>query len=81
MEVLKGKIVAKAESPVVGPPREVELFTAPVAVHRVKLSFGAVPVIQSVISVICGSVMWYFLNNGGEMQSAAETILRRIIGG
>ena len=81
MEVLKGKIVTKAENPVAEAPREVELFTAPVAVHRIKLSFGAVPVIQVVLSVICGVAMWHFLNNGGEMQSAAEAMLGRITGG
>ncbi len=81
MEILTGKVINKNESEPAGQVKEVELFTNPVAVHRIRLSFGAVPVVQLFLSLICGGVLWYFRNNGGEMQSAAEEIVRRIIGG
>ena len=81
MEIIKGKVAVKAEASVPEPPREVELFTAPVAVRRSKLSFGAVPAVQLLLSAVCAGVMWYLLHGGEEMQTAAEEIIGRIIGG
>lgn len=81
MEVLTGKVVGKTEEKPVEEVREVELFTNPVAVNRVKLSFGAVPVLQTVMTGLCGGAIWYMKNSSGELQAAAEEIVRRILGG
>ena len=81
MEMLTGKVVGKAETESVEPVKEVELFTNPVAVHRIKLSFGAVPIVQTVLTAVCGGILWYMKNNGGETQAVAEEIIRRIVGG
>lgn len=80
MEVLTGRIVNKTEPQPAEEVKEVELFTNPVAVHRVKLSFGAVPVLQLVLSAICGGILWYLKNNG-ETAARAEEIIRRLVGG
>lgn len=80
MEVLTGKVISKTET-VEAPVKEVELFTNPVAVHRIKLSFGAVPVVQTVLTAVCGGVLWYLKNSGGEMGAMAEQIIRRLTGG
>ena len=81
MEILTGKVVEKAEEKPLGEVKKIELFTNPVAVNRVKLSFGAVPVMQTVLAILCGGALWYLKNNGGEFQTAAEEIIRRISGG
>ncbi len=81
MEVLEGKVVNRTPDVTEEPAREVELFTNPVAVHRIKLGFGAVPVVQLALSAVCGGVLWYMTISGGKMQVAAEEIIRRIIGG
>lgn len=80
MEVLTGKVISKSETAPVEAVKEVELFTNPVAVHRIRLSFGAVPVVQLALAVICGGVLWYLKNNG-ETAAMAEEIIRRIISG
>ena len=80
MEVLTGKVVSRAEENVNEPAKEVELFTNPVAVHRIRLSFGAVPVVQSALAAICGGILWYMQNNGGETAAMAEEIIRRLTG-
>lgn len=80
MEVLTGKVVNRAEEKSEEQVKEVELFTNPVAVHRIRLSFGAVPVVQIVLTAICGGVLWY-LKNGSETAAMAEEIIRRLTGG
>ena len=81
MEVLTGKVITKAEIQEPTPVKEVELFTAPVAVHRIRLSFGAVPVVQLLLAAVCGGILWYMQNGGTEMQNMADEIIRRFIGG
>lgn len=81
MEILTGRVVDKTEEKNEETVREVELFTNPVAVHRIRLSFGAVPVIQLILTAICGGVLWYMRSNGGETAVIAEEIIRRIISG
>ena len=81
MEMLTGKVVGKAETESVEPVKEVELFTNPVAVHRIKLNFGAVPIVQTVLTAVCCGILRYKKNNGGEIQAVAEEIIRRIVGG
>ena len=81
MEVLTGTVISKNEPQEEAPVKEVELFTNPVAVHRIKLSFGAVPIVQTVLTAVCGGILWYMKNNGGETQAVAEEIIRRIVGG
>ncbi len=78
MEILTGKVVEKSEAM---PVKEVELFTDPVPVHRIRLSFGAVPVVQVLLTSVCGAALWYLRNNNGDFQPVAEEIIRRIIGG
>lgn len=82
MEILKGNVVPKPEEIKKDEPvKEVELLTNPVAVNPVKLSFGAIPAIQTVSAVILGAVLWYMKNSGGEAVAMAEEIIRRITGG
>ena len=81
MEVLTGKIVEKGGAEAIETAKEVELFTNPVAVHRVRLSFGAVPVVQLVLTAVCGAALWYLQNSGGEAGKLAEEIARRLAGG
>ncbi len=80
MEVLTGKVVNRAEEKTEESAKEVELFTNPVAVHRIRLSFGAVPAVQLVLTAVCGGVLWY-LKNGSETAAVAEEIIRRLTGG
>ena len=80
MEVLTGKVVNRAEEKIDEPAKEVELFTNPVAVHRIRLSFGAVPAVQIVLTAICGGILWYMQNNGRETAAMAEEIIRRLTG-
>lgn len=80
MEVLTGKVITKTEPTEKAPDADVELFTNPVTVHRRRLSFGAVPVIQLLLTVICGAILWYLQSGDGEMQAAAEEIVRKLSG-
>lgn len=80
MEVLTGKVVNRAEEKAEESAKEVELFTNPVAVHRIRLSFGAVPVIQLVLTVFCAGALWY-LKSGSATAAVAEEIIRRLTGG
>ncbi len=80
MEILTGKVVNREEEKTNEPAKEVELFTNPVAVNRIRLSFGAVPVVQLVLTAICGGVLWY-LKGGSETAAMAEEIIRRLTGG
>ena len=81
MEVLTGTVISKNEPQEEAPVKEVELFTNPVAVHRIRLSFGAVPVIQLLLTAVCGGALWYMQSSSAELQTMAEGIIRRFIGG
>ncbi len=80
MEVLTGKVVNRAEEKAEEAAKEVELFTNPVAVHRIRLSFGAVPVVQLVLTAVSAGALWY-LKSGSATAAAAEEIIRRLTGG
>lgn len=79
MEVLTGKVITKTEEE--NAEKEVKLFTNPVAVKRIRLSFGAIPAVQLIFTAICGAVLWYMKGGSVELQQTAEEIIRRFIGG
>lgn len=81
MEVIKGKIVTSSAKSEPEPEKKIEYFTAPVPVRRHKLSFGAVVVVQIVLSAATGVFLWWITSQGGEGASIAEEILRRFLNG
>lgn len=73
-EPVEAHVVQKSE-------REIEYLTAPVPVRRNKLGFGAVIVIQLMLSAALGAFLWIAGGLGGELGAIAEELLRRLLNG
>lgn len=90
MAVIVGKIVsgsalreaAPSEAqPVHKSEREIEYLTDPVPVRRHKFGFGAVIVIQLLLSVAFGVFIWLAGEHGGEAGALAGELVRRLLNG
>ncbi|MBQ8612874.1 MAG: hypothetical protein IJ416_01490 [Ruminiclostridium sp.] len=81
MEIVKGKIVSGEENPVQNTEKTIELLTNPVPVRRYKLPFGAVVVIQTVITALLGAFLWYAEMGGGVVSEFAAELVRRLTNG
>lgn len=82
MEIVKGRVVGTGEKANIikeESKKEVELLTAPVPVHRYKLSFGAVITVQVISAVVLGILL--FFSEKAESFGAISDILRHIICG
>ena len=81
MEVIQGKIVSTADRSEPPHEKKIEYFTDPVPVRRHKLAFGAVVVVQTVLSLAVVLMLVRLSESDNDLSVIAERVLTRLLNG